>query len=394
VKPAAFLTRTGGLIAATGAQKLAYFALQLAFGRIGGLPFLGALAAMNAVLAVVSSSVHAGLPDWVMYTMAAPRTDERAPGRGHGLFLALAVPCYLGLALATPWLVDVPELRGPMLLIVAGSFGNYLVCFSFSGLRGAGRPGLEILTVLVTSAITVAAALLAREVATIAWALLAVGAVNALAVLAASALVAELWPRLPDLSGLWPQVQKSLPYLVIGTGSLWLGTADILLVRWHGDSAAVGLLQSGTLLLRAGLFGPWFAGTLLIKPMLEARRASGKTPLGLLLAIAAVLAAGALTVSRVATPYTFGPLQVDASAALPVLHRSLPLWTVAYFTILLMPVAIAASRRTMLVGVLAALAVCFVPGLFVSSMVAAQALQAAGYAVLFCAAVVSVRRAR
>ena len=183
------------------------------------------------------------------------------------------MPCYLGLAVASPWLVDVPELRWPMLLIVAGSFGNYLVCFSFSGLRGAGRPGLEIVAVLVTSVITVSAALLSREVVTIAWALLAVGVVNALAVVAASALAPELRPRLPDLGGLWPQLKKSLPYLVIGTGSLWLGTADILLVRWHGDSTAVGLLQSGTVLLRAGLFGPWFAGSLLIKPMLEYRRA-------------------------------------------------------------------------------------------------------------------------
>lgn len=377
---------TVGLWGAIALQKLATFALQLAFGRTGGLEAVGLFATLGAICSVVGAVLHFGLPDWVMYRVARQQgqgtDDEPAPGVGHGLFLVAAVTGYGLVALSLPaWVAPANVAFG--LVVVVGLLGHHLASFAFAGLRGAGRPAIEIVALSVSACAVALGALPGLRPQAPLVGLLVAGVVQLAAVGWGIARHPFLRPLMVDLSSLRLQVVRSLPYLAIGGGAMALGSVDLFVARLFGSVDAVGELQCATAALRAGTFAPWVAATLVLHRIVAARAKGRPLPLGALFAVGVALALVAMAVAYLTGPLVargFGVAfsQVEAPATL-----ALWLAPLTYLWVMFLPVVTVLDPRSAQRAVAAGLLVAMSVGAALSLPQVAGALlaSAAGHAV-------------
>lgn len=388
---------TVGLWGAIALQKLATFGLQLAFGRTGGLEAVGLYATIGAICSVVGAVLHFGLPDWVMYRVARqqaqPLDDEPAPGVGHGLFLVAAVAGYGLVALTLPAWVPTADVAFA-LVVVVGLLGHHLASFSFAGLRGAGRPAIEIVALSLSACVVAVGALPGMPAQAPLAGLLVAGLVQLAAVGWSVARHPFLRPLRVDVSALRRQVVRSLPYLAIGGGAMALGSADLFVARLFGSTDAVGELQCATAVLRAGTFAPWVAATLVLHRLVAARADGRPLPLGVLFALGSALAllamAGAyLTGPQVAHGFGVAFAQVEASATL-----ALWLAPLTYLWVMYLPVITVIDPRSAQLAVALGLLVALGVGAAASPEGVAGALvaSAAGHAVAAGLAFRSLRK--
>ncbi len=330
-------------------QKLAWFAFQIGLGRRGGFAAVGVAASMGTACSLAASFSSLGLADRAMYRAAAARSSDRTPdasvGTGHGLFLAAGLLGFAALAPAVPAIVEDRGLRPLAGLMLIGALVGHQSAYSIAALRGLGEPARETLAEIACSAILVAAVVAKLGVT-------ALGIASAVAALASLVIVVSaartrpwLRPRIGAVRELAREAVRAMPYLAVATGCVVLGGVDVLLARVHGGSTQTGVLQCATAVLRAGLYGPWMLGSLLVHRVSRRVRTTNSVPVGGLVLSGLVLAAIAVAGAWITMPWVIRAYSVAPDRVIPSEIVALCVAPPGYVALVLVPVATGFSAR-------------------------------------------------
>lgn len=363
---------------------------QFAVGHAGGVEAVGVMSSALAMAWVGGSFGGLGLPDRAMYTAALDETDPTLRP-AHGLFLAVTAGSAVAVGAAAAILA--PDV-GPLLplALVAGAFTQHAGAFLFSALRGMSRPRLEAIAWSASSLLLLAVSglsFLEPRLSVLAGAFVASG----VCVLAVAAMGSRahrpLAPRMPTLRGAVREVRTSGSYFLVGAGGMLLGSADLIGAQLWLDSARVGALHAGTLVLRAALAAPWFFSVLALK----ARPGRRRPGLPALVASAVTVWAIASVAAWIAVPWIARGYDIDPALFRPVTLVAIAVSLPAYLATTLLPRAVMRHRRgTVRVFVLLGI---FAPGAFwlaarAGDVTGLQLAHAGGY-LLLAAAFVGLR---
>ncbi|MEI8258210.1 MAG: hypothetical protein WCJ30_21235 [Deltaproteobacteria bacterium] len=347
-------------------QKLAAFAFQIGLGRRGGFAALGVVATIGTASTFTASFSSLGLADRAMYRAADARSTDRAPddtvGTGHGLYLGLAALGFALLAASVPWVVTDAALRPLAWSLVLGAFASHVGAYSIAALRGFGEPRRETLATLVTSAVLALAA--ATHVGVRALGLTSAATGLLTLAIVGSAMRTRTWlrPAGGAVREILRDAQRAVPYLAVGTGCVLLGGADILLARLAGGATDTGVLQCATAVVRAGLYGPWMFGALLVHRVRRHVRERGKVPRVPLVAFGVALGLIASVGAWVTMPWVLRAYGVPVARVLPSETVSLLTAPTGYVALLLLPVATGLAPLRAAVSMCIALIAAFTAG--------------------------------
>ena len=257
--------RSGLLWGALGAQKLGLLAFSFALGRTGGAVAVGVMAALLALMWIFSTLAGMGLPDRITFVAAAAQSEGRtldaAEGRLHSTYwLSLGLLTLVALPLA-PLLggASTPGLAQLAHGLVLGAGLQGLSAPTFCACRGLGRPGWEVVALLLMAG-TLAVGLVLEDVAALGRLWVLAGTLQAGVALVAARRTPGLWLSWP--AGPWRMLRAGLPYLGFGVGAWLVGNVDVILARALYPSGPVGQLQVGTMAVRAAGSGAWVVAIL------------------------------------------------------------------------------------------------------------------------------------
>ena|GEM_PF-2241378 len=243
------------------AQKLGLVVFSFSVGRAGGAEAVGVMAAVLAVVWVLSTLAGMGLPDRMTFVAAESVERPMDEGAVHSTYLIVLTLLTAALVPAASWLGGSRggDLDHLACALVIGAGLQALSAPTLCACRGAGRPGWEVAALLPMSGILSASWWLPNlmELGLI-WVL--AGAVQFSVAIAASHRMAGLWPSRP--ASLIRVARLSGPYLGFGVGAWLIGNVDLLMARALFAPEAVGALQVGTMVLRAAESAAWVLATL------------------------------------------------------------------------------------------------------------------------------------
>ncbi len=378
------LGSTMALWMAGGVYKLTYFGFSLKMGRLGGAEVLGVMASLFVVAWLLGTAAGLGLCDWVPFRTAEDVgrgvQPRRQIGVAHGLFLLSFSMANLLLLCLSPFLAAAPAYLVLSVLLVLGAGANGVGAFGLAALRGAGRPGVEVVVHLLASAVLAIGVMWATTPEALALSWLVAGSSHVLGgVFIVPFLEPRLRPVMVSMREIVPMVKESTFYLGLGLGSYLLGNMDLLLARAFCSTSQVGYLVVATVLIRAGSVAPWVAATLLLHRF-ERRWAQGRTvnPFWLLGA-ALVLVSIVGSINWFALPLLAIGYQLSSEDLISPARMAI-LCSPALFCLLsILPLAAAKNLRTTL-GSMAAglLSACLVGSWLLSPMGTNGAIIAAG----------------
>jgi len=297
---------------------------------------------------VVGTLAGLGLPDRVLFEAAscAGRSEDLPDREGqlHGAYVVGIVAVHGVLFQAAPLLAGVVE--APLVELsrwfVVGAALQALSAYPFCARRGLGRPEIEAVTLLVAGGVLV----LGMEwtdlnALGLCW-VVSCGVQAAMAVWV-SWTTAGLRPRWPAQ---WTDmVGTGLPWLGFGVGAWLIGNMDVLTARWIASADAVGQLQVGTMVVRAGGVLPWIVVTLSLHRLEASWRRGESVGKAKWMGWAA-----GLTVVIAGSAYGLMPFLARAHG-LPLASIVVPTWTAVACTpfmvaaLMLLPVAAARDRN-------------------------------------------------
>lgn len=353
---------------ALGLQKAVTLGASIAVGRVGGPEALGAHTVVATACGLLGAALHLGLPDWAQYNAA----DARASGRpltathagAHACFLASAALAYGLVALAVPWLVESPALRGFGWLVVLSLFFPHLSAFALATWRGLGEPRAEALGLLLSGVtlFAVVGVVLAPLVGVEALGAisplmlglgLAVAGAGMLLPLALSLRREGLAPHFSALRS-WPTyVRQSLPYVVLTVLSMLVWTGDVWATKWSSPVAELGRLRAGVIITHGGLFGATLFGALLVHRLKSGEAGARR----LAVVVGPALAAIAVGLAWATAPLVASSMSLEPGALRPVLVATSLAAPVAYTATAWLPLAIGLDLGRARLGCLVALAV-------------------------------------
>ncbi len=253
-----------------GVHKLGVLLYSFALGQAGGAPALGTMATVLAAVWVVGTLAGLGLPDRVMFE-AASRAGKDAvlppeEGEYHGAYGVGILAVHVGVVIAAPMIAGVidPDLSSLSRWMVLGAGLQSFSAYPFCARRGLGRPEVEAMSLLFAGGIlALGYGLMDLDTLGPCWAL-ACG-IQAAGGAWVSWTTSGLRPRWPAQ---WRGVVRAgLPWLGFGVGAWLVGNMDVLTARWIASPEAVGQLQVGTMVVRAGGVLPWIVVTLSLHRM-------------------------------------------------------------------------------------------------------------------------------
>ena len=257
-------TQAGGLWAAQLVQKASILMFSFLVGRTHGSEGVGVMASVLALAWMVGTVAGMGLPDRSVFR-GAEQARDRANRRLYGSFLCTVVVAHAPMVWMADWMggIDHGELSGFARGLVVGAGAHCASAVGLGWLRGAGRPGAEIAS-MMASAIVLVALPLAGVGLGWAW------AVSGVCMLVGAAIgnrIDGLLPATPALPG--AVVREGVPFLMYGLGAWWIGNVDVVLARAAHHPDDVGALQVGTMAVRGLALIPWVAATLMLRPLAE-----------------------------------------------------------------------------------------------------------------------------
>lgn len=342
---------------AIAAGKLAAFAFQIRLGRSGGLTALGVAASIGTAGSFMASLSSLGLADRAMYRAATARCSGRIPDASvrsaHGLFLLAGAVGFTVLAWLLPVIVEDRQLRPFAWFLLIGGLANHLCLYSLKALRGLGEPAREAVATLVCSAIIAVTALAGVGVNALGIAFAMTGILGFALMFSATRSRPWLRPNIVNLRELLRDALNATPYFAIGTGCVVLGGVDVLLARLHGGSQDAGVVQCAAAVVRAGLYGPWMFGSLLVHRVQHTAQATGAVPRVALVMLGLGLAAIAVAAAWATLPWVLGAYGVPAQRVIPSAMVALCLAPAGYVALVLLPVATGLSlpRTALCVGI-------------------------------------------
>ena len=255
-------SQAGGLWVAQGVQKTAVLGFSFFVGRSFGSEGVGVMASVLAFAWLVGTVAGMGLPDRSVFRGAVQARDEHNR-RLYGSFLVLVSLAHVPMVWMAGWLggVSEPELESFAMGLVLGAAGHCASAVGLGWLRGAGRPGAEILSTTASGAVLIAIPLCGGGLG-LAW------AVSGLCMVVGAILgnrTDGLTPSFPALPR--AVVRDGIPFLLYGLGAWWIGNVDVLLARAAHHADDVGALQVGTMAVRGLGLIPWIAATLMLRPL-------------------------------------------------------------------------------------------------------------------------------
>lgn len=381
------------LALASGAHKVAMFVMRARVGRLGGAEALGSVTSVLTVTWMVSALSHLGMPDHALVRAALPDESALARARArHTLFLVSAfVALALSLALALPRATDAALAA----LLVIGAIAQHASSVTLQTLRGAGRPGLESISLAIAAALLAAGAWIATDARAVAASYVLSGLVFVGALALGIRSVPALRPARPSLAAALDEVRRSLPLFVVGVTAFGLGSSDVMVSTHALGDAAVGRLTCATMVVRTGFQLPWILGTLALARTRDAGvdRARLTAGLALVAALLGAAAGGTAVLTGELASRAFGVPLVEIDGAL---HVSTLLAPIVYVAVVLLPLGMALALAATLRATLAAAAVAVVTSLALGRTHGIEGVQvghAAGHAVLAAGIFLGLRRA-
>lgn len=379
------LLATVSLWGATAVFKLVNFGFGLKLGRIGGAAALGTYGAVGNVAWLVACIAGAGWPGWATFHAARLRAQDTplddAAGAGHGRFLVQVGLAYLLLVPLSPALADSRALESFALLIMAAGLLQSVSAFTLGLWRGVGRPGLEVVTLVIASAAMGVLLWLAEDVHGLALAAFAASAAHAVVAVGGMLLLPGARPRFRPAELARVRSGEALSVLVLGLCNFALINLDMLALMLWSDASTLGYVQAATVFLRASTVAPWLMGTVLLHRFRRRQLEGEPTPLAPLLAASAFLsvAVGLLTWGAQARGLLPGWYRMEAQQLAPLVSATVVSGPALLTALMLTPIAAATDMQAtnkwvalgLAVGLLAA-------GLGLMRMGAAGALLGAG----------------
>jgi hypothetical protein len=381
------------LTLSTALFKLAYFVMKMRLGALGGAEALGAATGSLALVGLLFSLSHLGLPDRAMVQAAHAKGEvEGDVADLHALFLMTAGTASL---VVLPVLILTSEDTSTALLLGAGALAQHVATVAWLCLRGWGKPWLESTAFTLAGVALITLSLRAREPSQVTQAF-ALSGVAFIAVfvtaLARHPALRPTWPR----TSLWlSELKKTLPYFVLGVTALWLGTLDIVVLRMLFGGEVTGQLECATLITRTGLQVPWLLGTLVLARWTHtpwstrgriARWVITASVLAILASLCAVLSEGVIA----------GLMGVPAAQFTHALTRAALFSPLQYIAVMGLPIGMSVALRGSIQAALLAFATALFFTLALGFSLGPSGVQlghAMGYAVLVLVLIRAIDRA-